>query len=134
MLGSYLEYSGIDGGGRFLLDVGLGLRDGARKLEGDREAQRRYLHEIHCDWWGVGWTVPRVDDLGWSRYGCELKAQPHNRAKKNEKIRRGSERRSVSFCCRECEVRRAFRRAEAGGCSDDLLGDHESAATYSNPT
>ena len=20
--------------------------------------------------WGVGWTVPRVDDLGRSRYGC----------------------------------------------------------------
>ena len=31
---------------------------------------------------GVGWTVPRVDDLGRSRYGCQLRVQLRNRAKK----------------------------------------------------
>jgi hypothetical protein len=36
----YLECSSIGDGGRFLLDVGLGLRLGTRKLGGDRELFR----------------------------------------------------------------------------------------------
>ena len=34
-------------------------RDGTRRLEGDREEQRRYLHGIRRDW-----VVPAVDDRG----------------------------------------------------------------------
>ena len=56
------------------MDFGLGLRLGTgrnRRIgESVRSEERRYLRGIHPDLVEVDWTVPRVDDLGLSRYVC----------------------------------------------------------------
>ena len=51
---------------RVELDFGLGE---IRETGEFQTEQRRYLQRIHCDWGGISWTVPRVDDVGRSRYG-----------------------------------------------------------------
>jgi len=49
-------------------DLGLGeMGETERNLE---RSSDNICKEYIVTWRGVGWTVPRVDDLGLSRYGC----------------------------------------------------------------
>ena len=49
---------------------GLGLEDFGETERAFGRSSEDICQEYIVTWRGVGWTVPRVDDLGRSRYGC----------------------------------------------------------------
>ena len=49
---------------------GLGLEDFGETERVFGRSSEDICQEYIVTWRGVGWTVPRVDDLGRSRYGC----------------------------------------------------------------
>ena len=50
------------------LELGVGEMGETEKRFG--RGGEDICNEYVLTWLGVGWTVPRVDDLGLSRYGC----------------------------------------------------------------
>ena len=51
-------------------DSDLGLEEIGETERGFGQGGEDIRKEYILTWRGVGWTVPRVDDLGLSRYGC----------------------------------------------------------------
>lgn len=76
-------------------DSGLGVEETEETERRHGRSDEDICKEYIVTWGGVCWTVPRVDDLGLSRYGCQLKFQLRNRT---EKIWEKSERVKETFC------------------------------------